>query len=233
MRHPSASKGKAPSTCHECRTAHPDESWCDFHDRPHPKSQFQPTPKRPIGVLNICREAVNEQIAQARRCPDIECVSCGQLTPSRSFRGGRAKAPTCNSCESRHPGQRWCVDCRDWLPQSAFHRTGEGGKFWTVRCKPCKTAYAHGVTVRHILARQGVERPQCGACGSVEDLKIDHDHACCPSANGCERCVRGYLCHPCNTAEGLLRTPDRARLLAEYMERVAVSSGRATSEAIA
>lgn len=87
------------------------------------------------------------------------------------------------------------------------------------RCKPCGVTNAHGVTRAHMIALTGHVEPQCGACGSRDQLKVDHDHAHCPSQRGCVDCVRGYLCHGCNTAEGLLRTAERARLLADYMER--------------
>lgn len=70
----------------------------------------------------------------------------------------------------------------------------------------------------------GRDEPECGACGSHERLKVDHDHGHCPAQRGCRDCVRGYLCHSCNTAEGLLRTAERARLLANYMERFSVGS---------
>jgi hypothetical protein len=45
--------------------------------------------------------------------------------------------------------------------------------------------------------------------------------------------VRGYLCHECNTAEGLLKTPDRAIALATYMQRIAQREGTSDLTAIA
>lgn len=220
MRHPDSSRGKTPSTCHECRSNNPTLGWCDFHGEAHCREDFTAMPQRPIGISNICRRAETIKASRKRGHDPIECASCRELKESHNFRGGRAKCPNCRECESLHIDEHWCVDCAAWLPKSLFTATGREGKYLTVRCRPCRTANAHGVTVRQILDRQGVDSPRCAACGSVDFLKVDHDHGCCPTSSGCAKCVRGYLCHECNTAEGLLRTPERAQLLAHYMQRV-------------
>lgn len=216
MRHPLSSKGKAPSVCQRCRDENPDMGWCDVHQVPHPRSAFTVV-NRPIGINNICKAALSARASEKRGHAPITCVSCGSLLGSWNFRGGQQKSPTCRECESDHAGERWCIDCASWLPEDRFHRTGVGGKFWTVRCKPCKIANNHGVTIVQLLERQGVSEPECAVCGSKEELKIDHDHRHCPAQCGCAQCVRGWLCHGCNTAEGLLRTPQRAIALARYM----------------
>ncbi|MBG6226339.1 hypothetical protein IWX63_002929 [Arthrobacter sp. CAN_A2] len=218
MRHPASSRGKTPSTCHQCREANPKLAWCDYHQTPHDRSRFSPN-KRPIGIESTCTLAESEQASLARALPPRVCVSCQQELTTWNFRGGNQKSPTCRTCEDSHEEERWCLDCCAWLPVEAFHRTGVDGKFWTVRCKPCKNAHAHGTTVAHLLEVQGSEIPECAACKSMGRLMIDHDHACCPSIKSCGNCVRGYLCHPCNSAEGLLRTVDRVLALAEYMTR--------------
>lgn len=218
MRHPSSSRGPTPSTCHACRTSHSDEAWCDFHEMAHPRSSFTAS-TRPIGVQNVCRDADAYLAATRRAKPTRTCVSCGLERESWYFRGGRMKAVTCRDCVEAHPDQRWCIDCAAWLPASAFDRTGRGGRFSTVRCKPCRLAYTHGVTRADLARITGSATPSCGACGATNGLKIDHDHGHCNAQRGCRDCVRGYLCHGCNSAEGLLRTPERARSLADYMER--------------
>lgn len=228
MRHPDSSRGPTPSTCHACRTAHPSLGWCDFHQEPHPRDRFTPVPSRPIGYNFRCVAAESELASNKRELPPIRCAACAEERSSWQFRGGRAKSVTCRACEDEHPEDRWCLDCAAWLPRGRFTPTGKGGRNLSSRCVPCRTANTHGVTVAQVLAAQGSERPECAACGSVDFLKIDHDHSHCPTASGCAECVRGYLCHSCNTAEGLLRTPERARLLLAYMERVTPSLRRST-----
>lgn len=227
MRHPSSSRGKTPSTCHQCRTEHPDLGWCDDHASPHPIEQFPVDRSRPIGRMNICRDAVAYRAAQKRAKPQRRCVSCLRERDSWFFRGGRNKGAACRDCEDAHPGLRWCLDCDDWLPVSEFYRTGTGGRFMEARCKPCGIVNDHGVTRKYMIELTGSPEPHCGACGSTERLKVDHDHNHCPAQRGCRDCVRGYLCHGCNTAEGLLRTSERARQLADYMDRTQAHSGSA------
>lgn len=217
MRQPDSDRGKTPSTCYTCRSAHPDLSWCDYHGQPHSIDRFTKR-KSVLGIYNICIDAQSQRNSASLGRPDIACPSCNQVLPSWEFRGGREKAKTCRSCSDANIGSRWCLGCQEWLPQGRFQRTGRQGKFLAARCDPCRAAHGHGVTVRSILARQGVDSPECAACGSRDMLQIDHDHRCCPAAKGCDRCVRGYLCHQCNTSEGLLVTADRARKLAAYME---------------
>lgn len=218
MRHPASSRGQTPTTCHACRSSHPGLAWCDDHGEPHPIDRF-PETNRPIGVLNICDDAVAFRAAAKRTTPDRECPSCRQMLASWYFRGGRNKMSTCRSCTDAHPDDRWCAGCEGWLPRRRFFVTGTRRTSFERRCKACRVAHSHGVTVAHLQELTGSTEPRCGACGATDWLKIDHDHNHCAAQRGCAECVRGYLCHACNTAEGLLRTPGRARMLAEYMEK--------------
>jgi len=232
MRYQGSSKGKAPSTCAECRDANAGQSWCDDHAAFHPVSEFVPYPDGRPGYWTFCREAAELRKSKQRQLPNITCPSCGLDRDSWYFRGGRSKAAVCRDCEDGHPGEKWCVDCAEWMDEGRFTEMRRG-KYRTSRCRPCRVANAHGTTVAHLLALQGTETPECAACGSTEDLKVDHDHACCAASNGCQQCVRGYLCHECNTAEGLLKTPDRATALAAYMQRIARREGASGLTAVA
>ena len=58
----------------------------------------------------------------------------------------------------------------------------------------------------------------CYVCGSFNRLTVDHDHSCCPTNSSCEKCIRGILCHKCNTAAGLLDDDiNRMLALASYI----------------
>lgn len=219
MRYPQVATGKALATCLTCRTEHPDQSWCSFHGEPHSIERFTPYGNGRVGYRNDCVAAESYKASRLRNKPARRCDSCGLLRESWFYRGGRYKSPVCRTCEEENQQERWCVGCRRWLPFDRFNRTGANGKFLTIRCKPCRAAHNHGTTVNDVLLVQGADSPRCAACGSTEDLKIDHDHTCCPARTSCGKCIRGYLCHECNTAEGLLRSPERAIALAKYMAK--------------
>jgi hypothetical protein len=217
MRWPGVTTGLPLSTCLTCREANPDQLWCDFHGEPHAIEKFSRSSGGRAGYRNECLDALSYKAAQKRAKPPITCPACGEARESWFFRGGRRKSAACRQCEDRNSNLRWCVDCAAWLEKSAFTPTGKEGKHLSSRCVPCRTANMHGTTVAELLRKQGITSPECAACGSTTDLKIDHDHGCCPTSQSCGNCVRGYLCHECNTAEGLLRTPQRAVALATYM----------------
>jgi len=79
----------------------------------------------------------------------------------------------------------------------------------------------YGLTVERFVSLMS---SPCGICGQASQvqrsLHIDHDHSCCPkdSVTICGQCVRGVLCHGCNTGLGAFRDdPDRLRSAIEYL----------------
>ncbi|MCT2591142.1 endonuclease VII domain-containing protein [Streptomyces sp. N2-109] len=75
---------------------------------------------------------------------------------------------------------------------------------------------------RAMLAEQG---GACAICkvGAPTDIRtnrfhVDHDHACCPGKKSCGKCIRGLLCHACNTALGNFRDdPQRLSTAIAYL----------------
>ncbi len=66
-----------------------------------------------------------------------------------------------------------------------------------------------------LVAQEG----KCAVCGADDSpLRVDHDHRCCPGKGSCGGCVRGLLCHNCNTSLGLLADdPNRLLAAAAYL----------------
>jgi hypothetical protein len=74
----------------------------------------------------------------------------------------------------------------------------------------------YGITIGQWEVMFAEQQGRCASCGDDLGPRAHTDH--------CHRTgvVRGILCKPCNQAAGLLLdSPDRARKLATYLERVA------------
>jgi|SRR5690606_7120219 len=212
FRDPGVSRGRVPISCWQCRSENPDHPWCGAHGRPHPRVEFETTPAgRPA---SDCRQVKREYLVQYRSARLVRCVSCCRDVPAGKFRKSGSWQNVCDGCKASHPEERWCRDC-GWVAIESFTPNGVG--YYRTRCRACASAALHGMTVRQILERQGSARRECAACGSTDRLTVDHGHWHCPGEQGCPTCVNGYLCHGCNTAEGLLGTAERAEALARYM----------------
>lgn len=134
---------------------------------------------------------------------------------------------------NRDKSERACTGCGEVKPISEFgrfNRAARGGKAYvSPKCRPCRNALHDPLRARKSVLRTRYKLPWddflallekqgggCGVCGaSVPGGKghwhIDHDHSCChtDSSKGivktCGNCVRGVLCHLCNTALGCAR----------------------------
>jgi len=204
--------GAVPSTCADCRNTNPGLRWCNYHKTPHTFDTFViDSQGKPQG--KYCKEA--RTLLYGEKLPVRTCINCGETQSPIHFAGTARKSPVCKSCDANNPGLHWCIDHGAYLPVDKFE--GQVGKPRYRVCRTCRFARKHGVNIFEMTARLGLDRPQCMACFTTDDLVIDHDHACCPGTHGCSKCVRGFLCRYCNMAEGLLRTPEIADQLAAYM----------------
>ena len=153
-------------------------------------------------------------------------------------RGATAEAKTCNDCKVEQPLANF----------DSYNRTARGGRLYmSSYCRPCRALRHDPLAARKsvlrtryklqwdefldMLAEQG---GGCGVCGSPEPggkghWHIDHDHACCPtnSSKGivktCGKCVRGVLCHLCNTSLGCAR--DDVQILQKMIDYLTRTEG--------
>lgn len=87
----------------------------------------------------------------------------------------------------------------------------EGDPSWALS-KWLASAYCMSLdTYKGMLEKQGYK---CDCCGTPFDMtggekkksevRIDHDHRCCPGKYSCGKCIRGLLCHRCNISLGYI-----------------------------
>lgn len=99
-------------------------------------------------------------------------------------------------------------------------RSSEDGLRYALRTKYQLTLGRY----REMLAEQD---GKCAIClvGAPRDIRtgrfhVDHDHECCPGKTSCGQCVRGLLCHACNTALGNFADDrERLRRAVQYLDR--------------
>jgi len=77
-------------------------------------------------------------------------------------------------------------------------------------CSRCRQPYSSTIRKHHLddeLALRLITTRRCEMCGLPVarstngriNVQVDHSHACCDWRQGsCGRCVRGFICQPCN-----------------------------------
>lgn len=131
-------------------------------------------------------------------------------------------------------GRKHCIGCDQWLPILSFTTIPTGADKLRTNCKTCSAlahvaagrtspAYMHKISTERYAAMLAAG---CEACGSMDALAVDHDHACCPGRLSCGQCVRGCLCKTCNTALGMLQDDlDRLSGLLRYLSEAQARVG--------
>lgn len=159
-------------------------------------------------VCVVCGKDVEKGSGRRKHCS----AACQQL--DYQHRGNRPKSRTCKLCgrefsllvksgaRIQRTDTQWCPDCGRESPE-------------------VKRMMIYGVTPDAYAA--ALVRG-CDICGErTEKLHVDHDHSCCPARGGstriCGKCVRGFLCGPCNRALGMMKDdPSRLRRAADYLD---------------
>ena len=125
-----------------------------------------------------------------------------------------------------------CSKCFQELPFSRFGNHSQGKYKLRAECKECKKKYYTEYRQRTIATQQvrknrlltvykisieeynelfDKQKGVCAICCKPEkivsndkiiNLSVDHDHSCCLGKKSCGKCIRGLLCHSCNTGIG-------------------------------
>lgn len=161
----------------------------------------------------------------------------GDSSKLKPIRGGGTPPSPCNFpecqnlslatglCDGHYKQQTRGEDLREI---KHYHRVQPGEECVVPECgnRPvmkgvCKSHQKLRTTYR--LSDEQIEtlftNPRCEVCRGTDNLHVDHDHSCCGGAASCGSCVRGLLCHWCNTALGLVKEdPTTLRNLINYLE---------------
>jgi hypothetical protein len=144
-------------------------------------------------------------------CPNNAWAKGLCNTHYQQQRVGKPMTPVRAPANTTLEGMRQCVRCRQVKSEEDFpsDRSTNGGLH--VRCKVCcreaSIRSRYGLTQDEIAAMIEAQGGNCAICGDLlvpgRKTHIDHDHACCPRAGSCGKCIRGVLCQRCNIALGV------------------------------
>jgi hypothetical protein len=187
----------------------------------------------------VCRTCRRAAVAKWRSTSDYEeqqkthCKRGHEFTEENTAYGYKGKRRICITCQKEDAVRRiqereektHCANGHEYAKVSWYHDT-----FGNKVCHQCRKDAAdrkrlkdYNVsleTYREMEERQG---HMCAICRApFTDLErkpaIDHFHDCCPKGSSCGGCVRGLLCHRCNTVLGMMNdSPEVLIRAAEYL----------------
>lgn len=139
-------------------------------------------------------------------------------------------------------GFKRCFGCDQNVPIENFRKNRSGRFGLSARCKPCELPkaetspeerrniylkHSYRLTQKQFASLLEIQNGKCFMCPSPPSpaeleqadryWHVDHDHACCPGARSCGRCVRGILCRRHNLLLGAYENIDRESAL-QYLE---------------
>ena len=100
----------------------------------------------------------------------------------------------------RKNGQKLCLGCDHWLPETAYSLCQTTGDGLLTHCRGCNNlrvrGYTYSIGVAEIQRLYGAQGGACAMCRELFDgeYHVDHDHACCSGKKSCGKCVRSLLC---------------------------------------
>ena len=109
-----------------------------------------------------------------------------------------------------------CNECRE--ASNVYQRSKRTRAVQSLGYDPRRFS-RHKITKEYYDTLMSRHDNKCWICKDLNATTIDHDQNCCPqTGSSCGNCVRGVLCHNCNTAIGLLKDRKESILSAlEYL----------------
>lgn len=123
--------------------------------------------------------------------------------------------------------QSHCIDCDKRRDKT---KSPQSRRIYNLRAQ----ASRYGTTTEYLELLLLAQDSKCAICkttdpaGSNKSWNLDHDHACCGSLRkatkgnwGCGKCIRGFLCWPCNIVVGLVENGWNIQIseVIEYLEK--------------
>ena len=131
-------------------------------------------------------------IYRGKKGSSLWLVRCDCGTEKLVSTSGLKARPTCG-CENAEAAIRSGLTRRNPIPRKIRSNNGHRLRVF-------------GLTPEAFDEMQKFQDGRCKICQEIfsRTPHIDHNHACCPGIRSCGKCIRGLLCHNCNTALGNL-----------------------------
>jgi hypothetical protein len=155
-----------------------------------PFSEFHKFAKSPDGYKHFCKKCVRsyDQMENdaTRIFPrkidehgNIHCRNCGEYFKEQEMKQSKT---------GQYKGVSYCIGCAPLLSRTRTLKK-----------------YNLSLDDYHELLKS--QDYSCKICNGKDTsyrkrLSVDHDHNCCPGEGSCGKCIRGLLCHHCNSGLG-------------------------------
>lgn len=132
---------------------------------------------------------------------------------------GRKKLHAEFSVKRGKPSYR-CKECHNAYYKDYYSKNSTAVKNNSKKYKAANSlrlrCERHGISVEKYAEMYDQYNGKCWVCLDREAEQIDHNHDCCPGKVGCQDCVRGLLCGPCNRMLG--HASDNPEILSRAVE---------------
>lgn len=196
-----------------------------------------------------CRKTKLEVQRQQRRleaanATDKHCSRCDRRLPLTAFRKDRSRVdglyPYCIECWRTYTGTRGPQRKSKWSSKAEYNawylanrKDYLENQYWS---RYLWTTYRMTEDQYNTMLEQ--QGGRCAICRTDKAghkrgrsngrFSVDHDHSCCDTYTSCGKCIRGLLCHACNTGIGFLR--DNPKILRAAIKYVTAPPGMPSAE---